>query len=153
MSIRTWAVTACLKSATSFLKLDRLSRFPNASDLARSPAVIDKDVYAAYKGEATFIVVERGMIAYLESPARDFEQYECKTLLEFMRRYFARKIDSACTIEMAMLEIGRTITGDGKLSIEEFMSQRKLIESRLTETLERYLRSTTFKVYKRLASI
>ena len=101
----------------------------------------------------TYIVVDRGMIAYLESPSRDFEQYECKTLLAFMRRYFAGKMDFACTIEMSRLELSRVIAGGAKLSSEEFVSQRKLIESLLTERLENYLRSTTFKVYKWLARI
>jgi hypothetical protein len=155
MSTRTWAVEACLKTATSFLKLDRIS-FPNdlASDLTRYPAVVEKALYTGPKEGTTLIVVDQGLIVYLENPgSRDFEQYECKSLLAFMRRYFSRKIDFACTIEMAKLDMVRVLAGDGKLSSEEFVRQRRKVELLLAERLENYLQSTTFKVYNWLARI
>lgn len=144
-----------MPSTTSFLKLDRIS-FPNdlASDLTRYPAVVEKGLYTGPKEGTTLIVVDQGLILYLENAgSRDFEQYECKSLLAFMRRYFSRKIDFASTIEMARLEMGRILAGDGKLSSEEFVKQRREVQSLLTERLENYLQSTTFKVYNWLARI
>lgn len=155
MTTRTWAVKACLKTATSFLKLDRIS-FPNdlASDLTRYPAVVEKGLYTVPKDGTTLIVVDQGLIVYLEnSGSRDFEQYESKSLVAFMRRYFSRKIDFACTIEMARLDMVRVLAGDGKLSSEEFVRQRRKVELLLDERLENYLQSTTFKVYNWLARI
>jgi len=154
MSIRTWAVTACLKTATSFLKFDRISSPNNlASDLVRHPSVIERTTYASGKGDATYIVVERGAITYLEPPSRDYLQYQCKTLTEFMRRYYAQKIDSACTFEMARLEMKRAIAGKGTIPSGEFISQRNLLKAQLTDRLENYLQSTTFKFCRFLANM
>lgn len=154
MSIRTWAVTACLKTATSFLKLDRISSPNNlASDLVQHPSVIERSTYGSNKRDGTYIVVERGAIAYIEPPSRDFQQYQCKTLADFMRRYYASKIDNACTIEMAGLEMKRVITGKGAMPTGEFVSQRNLIKSQLNDRLENYLQSTIFKFCRYLANI
>jgi hypothetical protein len=156
MSTRTWAVKACLKTATSFLKLDRIS-FPNdlASDLTRYPAVVEKALYTVPKEGTSLIVVDHGLIVYLENSGspRDSEQYESKSLLAFVRRYFLRKIDFACTVEMTILEMRMILAGDGKLSSEEFAKRRREIQSLFTERLESYLQSTTFKVYNWLARI
>jgi hypothetical protein len=116
------------------------------------PEVIEKAMYSSSE-KATKIVVEMGFIAYLESPSRDFEHYECGTLTAFMQRYFARKIDNACTMELSRLSMIRIVSGGTILSGEELVTQRKLIESLLSERLENYLRSTTFKFYQWVARI
>jgi hypothetical protein len=156
MNLRTYAVSACLRGATKHLELDQIT-FPNglASDLTRYPAVADKALHTSAEEGAKLIVVDRSLIVYIEHSMdpRDHQRYECTTLPAFMRRYFARKIDLACTVEMAKLEMNRLMAGVGKLSNQEFVERRQAIESLLTERLESYLRSARFKVYKWLARI
>jgi hypothetical protein len=156
MSIRTWAVKTSLKTATSLLKLDQIS-FPNdlASGLTKYPKVVEKNLYVARKHEGALIVVEKGRITFIENSndPRDSVVYGCKSLPVFMYRYFSRKIDFACTIEMARLEMERLITGNGKLTNQEFVARRQEIKSLLTEKLKKYLRSSNFKYHTWLARI
>lgn len=154
MSIRTWAIKASLKSGVTALKLSKISS-PNGltSDLSRIPDVIDKCLYTHGKEQGTFIVAEKGMISYLEPLSRDAERYECATLPEFMQRFFSRKIDFACTVEMARLDAGRALAGKPGLSGEQFVSHRKDIKASFTERLDKYLNSLRFKFYVWLAGV
>lgn len=154
MSIRTLAIKASLRSGLTALKISTISPPSGLTpDLLIIPNVIDKSLYTKGKEQGVFIVAEKGRVAYLEPMSRDSERYECATLPEFMQRFFSRKIDFACTVEMARLDARRALAGKPGLSGEHFVSHRKDIKASFADRLDKYLNSLEFKFYVWLARV